>query len=512
MRIVELRVLPEENADEKALKLLACKAAGLAPGKVGMKVLKRSIDARGKTPRYQLRIALFPINEKIPSSHFAPFRDVSKSKPVIIVGTGPAGLFAAITLVRNGLKPVLLERGKTIRERRRSLVKITRDHEVDPDSNYCFGEGGAGTYSDGKLYTRSDKRGPVSSVLEDLVHFGANENILVDAHPHIGTDKLPGIIEKIRKALLDAGAEFHFDTRVTGINVQDSRFKGVKGVGKEFEAEHCVLATGHSARDIFELLHGMGLSLEAKPFALGVRIEHPQDLIDALQYHCKTRGPLLPPSSYSMVTQVEQRGVFSFCMCPGGIIAPCATAPGEIVTNGWSPSGRNNKFANSGIVTEIRESDLIPFRQHGPLAAVEFQKSVEQKAWLAGGKSQSAPAQRLMDFLEKRESGTLPKTSYTPGVTSSDLRDVLPKFVHEALFAGFKSFGKKMKGYLTNEAVLHAVESRTSSPVRIPRDPQTLMHPQVYGLYPCGEGAGYAGGIVSAALDGIKVAETIASQ
>jgi uncharacterized FAD-dependent dehydrogenase len=394
------------------------------------------------------------------------------------------------------------------------LAKLNKEGLINPDSNYCFGEGGAGTYSDGKLYTRSTKRGDVNRILNILVQFGAEENILYDAHPHIGTNKLPQIITSIREKIIECGGELLFEKKISDLLVQNNKLTGViTSDQQKFEGDALILATGHSARDIFELLRRKKILIESKPFALGVRVEHPQHLIDTIQYHCSVRDEFLPPASYSLVQQVEGRGVFSFCMCPGGIIAPASTAPGEIVVNGWSPSKRNNPFANSGIVVAVQDQDIAPFiKKFGPLAAMEFQRSVEQKAYHAGGGNFVAPAQRLEDFTLKKLSESLPPSSYLPGINAALIHDILPSYIYTSLKAAFLHFGKKMKGYFTNEAVVVATESRTSSPVRIPRDAQTLEHPQVKNLFPCGEGAGYAGGIVSAAMDGEKIAAMVAAR
>ena len=429
---------------------------------------------------------------------------------VVIIGAGPAGLFAAFKLIEKGIRPILLERGKDVRSRRRDLASLNKEGILNPESNYCFGEGGAGTYSDGKLYTRSNKRGDINRILNLLVQFGADENILIDAHPHIGTNKLPLIIQAMREQILDCGGLFLFEKKVVDFVLQKDQLKHVVTAdGATFEAGAFILATGHSARDIFHLLHAKNILIEPKPFAVGVRIEHPQQLIDGIQYHEVDRSPFLPPASYNLVQQVEHTGVFSFCMCPGGIIAPASTAADELVVNGWSPSKRNNPYANSGIVVSVEEKDLIPFRKHGPLAGIYFQQSVERKAFHAGGGKFVAPAQRMADFVAKKVSSDLPDCSYVPGVHSASLQQVLPSFIHDSLRQAFPLFGKKMKGYFTNQAVLVATESRTSSPVRVPRDPHSLRHPQVKNLYPCGEGAGYAGGIVSAAMDGERVADAI---
>lgn len=474
--------------------------------------LRRSLDARGRSVKVNLKVAVY-VNEKIPKSQIQipKYKNVANAQEVIVVGAGPAGLFAALRLLELGLKPIVLERGKNVRDRRRDLAKINKEHLVNPDSNYCYGEGGAGTYSDGKLYTRSNKRGNIRSVLDTFFAHGAVEEILIETHPHIGTNKLPGIIVAMRETILNHGGEVHFDTRISGFEFDADVFAGVETQhGDRIQAKAMILATGHSARDIYEMLHTSGVHLEFKPFALGVRAEHPQELIDSIQYHCDNRGEYLPPSSYSIVEQIQGRGVYSFCMCPGGIIAPCATSPGEIVTNGWSPSKRNNPFANSGIVVEVKPEDLKAFEAFGPLAGMKFQQSIEQAACAAGGGNQTAPAQRMVDFAEGRLSKSLPDSSYQPGIKSAQLQTILPDSIAQRLKLAFPAFGKKMRGYYTNEAVLHAVESRTSTPVRIPRDPETLQHIEKQGFFPCGEGAGYAGGIVSAAMDGQNCADAVA--
>ncbi|RYZ19892.1 MAG: FAD-binding protein, partial [Chitinophagaceae bacterium] len=418
--------------------------------------------------------------------------------------------FAAIRLIELGIKPIVLERGKDVRARRRDLAAINKEGVVNAESNYCFGEGGAGTYSDGKLYTRSTKRGDVAKVLSTLVYFGADERITYEAHPHIGTNKLPHIITAIREKIIECGGEVLFSQKVTDFIVENGEVKGVvvNNADKHF-GEAVILATGHSARDIFHLLHQKKIEIHFKPFALGVRIEHPQSVIDSIQYHCSTRDEHLPPASYSLVEQVNGKGVFSFCMCPGGIIAPAATAEGEIVVNGWSPSKRNNPYANSGIVVTVDEKNITAFQKHGPLAGLYFQQWIEQKAFKAGGGKLVAPAQRMVDFATNKVSSSLPDCSYLPGIQATSLKEVLPSFVHQSLQTAFQEWGKRMRGYFTNEAVVVATESRTSSPVRIPRD-ESLQHPQIKNLYPCAEGAGYAGGIVSAAMDGERVANAIA--
>lgn len=518
-----LQVTPEIAANELLLKDYLSKQIKVSLKEIQhVSILKRSIDARQKAIKINLKALIYlqgePFQEK--KIELPVYKDVSKAQEVIVVGAGPAGLFAALQLIELGLKPIVVERGKDVRGRRRDLKAINVDHLVNEDSNYCFGEGGAGTYSDGKLYTRSKKRGDVTRILELLVAFGASDDILIEAHPHIGTNKLPKIIEDIRNKIIEFGGQVLFDTRVTDILVKNNEVEGiVTQNGDTILANKLILATGHSARDIFELLDRKKIFIEAKPFALGVRAEHSQELIDRIQYSCDYRGEHLPPAPYSIVKQVNGRGMYSFCMCPGGVIAPCATSPGEVVTNGWSPSKRDQATANSGIVIELKLEDFKPYAEFGALAGMEFQKSIEQKAWhLAGHSSvseqakqtQKVPAQRMVDFTQNKVSSDIPKTSYVPGTTSVEMGQVFPGFLSQILREGFKEFGKSMRGYLTNEAILHAPESRTSSPVRIPRDPLTYEHLQIKGLYPCGEGAGYAGGIISAAIDGEKCALMIA--
>ncbi len=515
---LELVLLPEEAADRTKVLNKASGELNIPLSRLlDLNILKRSIDARSKIVRIRLLVEVFvdekPSIKADPEHSFHFDNDVSNKPTVLIIGFGPAGMFAALRLIELGLKPVIIERGKDVRKRRRDLAAINKQGQVNPDSNYCFGEGGAGTYSDGKLYTRSGKRGDIRRILSILVRHGADPEILVDAHPHIGTNKLPRVVETIRESILMAGAEIHFETRMTDIILDKNEIRGVltkdinTGEEKEFRANKLILATGHSARDIFELLDRKKIKIERKAFALGVRIEHPQAIIDSVQYHCETRNPFLPPASYSLSTQVGDRGVYSFCMCPGGIIAPASTKNNEIVVNGWSPSKRNNPFANSGMVVSVGEKDFLPFIEHGELAALRFQESVEQKSFIAGGGKLVAPAQRLIDFVENKVSSSLPKCSYVPGLNSVNLDEALPQSVSSVLRIGLKDFGKKMKSYYTNEAILVATESRTSSPVRIPRDKESLQHPEIKGLFPCAEGAGYAGGIVSAAMDGERCAE-----
>jgi uncharacterized protein len=513
----EVDLSPEEAYDDAAFQPAVFQKLNLPNRDFFVRPLRRSIDARGRNVVVKLQVELISKgNERPLISYSKNYPDVSKSPTAIIVGAGPAGLFAAIRLIELGIKPILFERGKDVQARRRDIAAINKEHIVNPESNYCFGEGGAGTYSDGKLYTRSKKRGDIKRIMEILVAHGAKEEILYDAHPHIGTNKLPLLVAELRKSILGAGGEIHFNTKVTDFVLKEGEMKGViTENGIKWEASSVILATGHSARDIFELLQKRNILIEAKPFALGVRVEHQQNLIDRSQYHCSSdRGNYLPASSYALVHQAKvngkERGVFSFCMCPGGFIVPAATNTGEVVTNGMSPSRRDSKYANSGIVMSVEESDYKLFEKHGPLAGMYFQASIEQRACEVAGKSQTAPAQLLSDFVSKKTSSSLLETSYQPGLLSASMDDVLPTFISDGLRQGFKIFGNKIKGYLSNEAQIVGVESRTSSPVRIPRDKETLEHPQVKRLFPCAEGAGYAGGIVSAAMDGERCAEAVA--
>ena len=511
---LQLQVSPEIAANESLLYDYVAKTVRVSTKLVHkVVILKRSIDARQKSIKVNLKVLVYLIDENYTAQkiELPDYENVSNNQEVIIVGAGPAGLFAALQLIELGLKPIVIERGKDVRGRRRDLKAINVDHIVNEDSNYCFGEGGAGTYSDGKLYTRSKKRGDVDRILKLLVGFGAKPDILVEAHPHIGTNKLPQIIQDIRDKIIECGGKVLFETRVTDFIIKNNEIQGVIiQNGDTIAANKLILATGHSARDIFELLDRKKILIEAKPFAIGVRAEHPQELIDKIQYSCDFRGDYLPPAPYSIVKQVNGRGMYSFCMCPGGVIAPCATSPGEVVTNGWSPSKRDQATANSGIVVELKLEDFKPFAKFGALAGMEFQKSIEQKAWYLAGQTQKVPAQRMIDFTQNKVSDSIPKTSYVPGTTSVEMGQVFPNFLTQIMREGFTEFGKSMRGYMTNEAILHAPESRTSSPVRIPRNNESLEHPQIKGLYPCGEGAGFAGGIISAAIDGEKCALKIA--
>lgn len=515
MYIKEIILTPEQAFDEAAVLDHIKNNLGLKK-EASVRIHKRSIDARSKQVKVRLQVEVFgndPIPPRVKYS-IERLPDVKNGRKAIIIGAGPAGLFAALRLIELGWKPVVLERGKDVRARRRDLADINKKHIVNGESNYCFGEGGAGTYSDGKLYTRSKKRGDIYRILEILVAHGAAEDIMIDAHPHIGTNKLPKIIQSIRETIIEKGGEVHFNTKVTEFLLNGEELKAVKTeAGEILEAESFILATGHSARDIFERLHHAGIAIEAKPFALGVRVEHPQQIIDRIQYRCDERGHYLPASSYALVHQTnfkgKQRGVFSFCMCPGGFIVPSATADGEVVVNGMSPSRRDSKYANSGIVVAVELEDMQEYEQYGPLKGLELQKAIERKAWEMGGKTQTAPAQRLIDFTQDKLSKDLAETSYQPGLLPVQMKEVLPDFISNRLKDAFIFFGKKMKGYLTNDAQIVGVESRTSSPVRIPRDKISLEHISTKRLFPCGEGAGYAGGIVSAAMDGERCAEQI---
>jgi uncharacterized FAD-dependent dehydrogenase len=526
---ITLKLKPEEAAADSIIQAYIAKSIGIEPSEVnGFFISKRSIDARSKQAWVNITVKAF-INEPFINREKVVFSYpsvASANKKVIIVGAGPAGLFAALELIQLGIQPIIIERGKDVKARRRDLAKLNKEGIVNPESNYCFGEGGAGTYSDGKLYTRSSKRGNIEKVLQIFYQFGADENVLYQSHPHIGTNKLPQIITSIRQQIINSGGIIYFEKKLADIHYSGNRIESIiTEDGDQLKADAYILATGHSARDIFELFDRKNILIEAKPFALGVRIEHPQQVIDAAQYHCLKRNDYLPPASYSLVEQVNGRGVFSFCMCPGGIIAPAATDREELVVNGWSPSKRNNPYANSGMVVQVTVEDALNYFKknpslslnknydsNSPLLLMHFQQAIEKKAFVAGGGKLVAPAQRMVDFCNNKASSNLPECSYIPGLQTTNLNEVLPDFIFKNLQGGFNSFGKKMRGYLTNEAVVVATESRTSSPVRIPRDTISLAHPQLNNLFPCAEGAGYAGGIVSAAMDGQKVAFQISQQ
>ena len=515
VRNIQLRTTLLEESVEDILQKKAAKYLGIPIQEIStIKVLRKSIDARKSTIYFNYKVSVY-INQAAPKNNEYNFdyQDVSKAKKIHIIGFGPAGMYAALRCLELGFKPIVLERGKNVKDRRRDLKAINRDHIVNEDSNYCFGEGGAGTYSDGKLYTRSLKRGDVRRIFENLVFHGATEQILIDAHPHIGTNKLPKLVQNIRETILKYGGEIHFQTKVVDFKIVKNAIKGiVLEDGSEMPTDRVILATGHSARDIYYLLNNKKIAIQAKSFAMGVRVEHPQHIIDSIQYHCSgERNELLPAASYSLVEQVKDRGVYSFCMCPGGFIVPAATAPGEVVVNGMSPSKRNNLFANSGIVVEINvDVDIYKYEHFGALKGLEYQKDLERLAFTSGGRNQTAPAQRLTDFVEGKLSIDLNPTSYQPGLKSAPLHSLLPKLIGSRLRSGFTAFGEKMRGYYTAEANVVGVESRTSSPVNIPRK-ENLEHPEIMGLFPCGEGGGYAGGIVSAAMDGERCAEAAAA-
>lgn len=538
----QLRILPEQAASEQSLKTYISREKGLDIRTINaVRVLKKSIDARQRTIYVNVKVQVF-INEVPDTQEYTPteYKNVSGKHQVIVVGAGPGGLFAALRLIELGLRPIVIERGKNVRERKEDLAKISREHKVDPESNYSFGEGGAGAYSDGKLYTRSKKRGNVDKILNVFCQHGASTSILIDAHPHIGTDKLPRVIENMRNTILEYGGEVHFKTRMDAIIIEKNKVVGIEtNDGRTFRGP-VILATGHSARDVYRWLYANGVKMETKGLAVGVRLEHPSMLIDQIQYHNKNgRGKYLPAAEYSFVQQVDGRGVYSFCMCPGGFVVPAASGPHQLVVNGMSPSNRGTKWSNSGMVVEIRPEDLndptlqlqaceaiegsaeqqteelirktAKDGEQSVLAMMQFQERLEQICWQQANMRQTAPAQRMVDFTRKKLSYDLPVTSYSPGIISSPLHFWMPEFISGRLSKGFEMFGRSSRGFLTNDAVMIAVETRTSAPVRIVRDNETLQHVTVEGLFPCGEGAGYAGGIVSAGVDGERCAEAVAA-
>ena len=508
----QLRLLPHQAASEQSI-ISFLNENGVAHINA-VRVLKRSIDARRRPVLVNLTVRIY-INELPQDDGYDTiiYGDVSQAPQVVVVGAGPAGLFASLRLIEAGLRPIMIERGKDVHARRRDIAMISREHRVDPESNYGFGEGGAGAFSDGKLYTRSKKRGNVNRILNILCQHGASTSILADAHPHIGTDKLPRVIENIRNQIIRSGGEVHFETRMTGLLIHNDSVVGVTtACGKTFRGP-VILATGHSARDVYYYLHDAGVALESKGIAVGVRLEHPQQLIDSIQYHSSQgRGKYLPAAEYSFVTQVNGRGVYSFCMCPGGFVVPAATGPNQLVVNGMSPSNRGSRWANSGMVVEMQPQDFPHVDKYGVLAGIKFQEELEQLCYVNGNCRQTAPAQRMADFVAGRNSSSLAVSSYTPGLVASPLHFWMPEHITSRLREGFKYFGKISHGFLTNEATMIGVETRTSSPVRIPRDNERMSHIALKGLYPCGEGAGYAGGIVSAAIDGERCAEAVAEQ